>query len=427
VSTRLTKLLSRVQEVSTIDWLLLALFATASFQYWFGSGPLLIALVEPAELLVLLYLLGLFPGQSEKPKGSMRSLSWVWLGLSAWAIISWLLAGDWPYGLNDIRQLALASAVFAALMARPDLKVGRISFLLVLVTVLSAVVADSQSLTGWFVPPFSASPIKQLLNPLRGVTVPVAEGFFRNGNVFAAFVFWPFLICLAEAFRGTRRAWAAGGAVLLGISLILSLGRGVIAGAALGTMLLAVFLSGLAPGRKMALAAGIFAFAVGFVVSLAATVPESGFFLSLGLRRTLWDAAIELMRRTPSFLVTGVGAHQVSYLQGFAALGRDDPHDLYLYMLVHYGILGLAVIALTLATVLRTGWLSLKAERLRNNYLHAALLAGWIAFWVMGLLDSYFTDAEFRFLFVVMLALFLKTAAGRPSEGAKIDPLAAEG
>lgn len=289
----------------------------------------------------------MIPGQSDTPKGSIGPLSWVRLGLSAWAVLSWPMAKDWRYGLNDVRQLALASAVFAALMARPDLKVGRIAFLLVALAVLSAVVADSQRLTGWFVPRFSHTYQKDLLDPLEGAGVPVAVGFFKNWNVFAAFIFWPFLVCLAEAAWGGRRVWAAVGVLLLGASLILSLGRSVMAGALLAGILLALFLSRLAPRRQVGLGAGVAAVAIVTVASVCATAPDSGFFLTLAMRRTLWGAAIELMRRTPPFLITGVGAHAVDYLQGFKALGRDDPHNLYLYMLVHYGALGLVAIVLT--------------------------------------------------------------------------------
>lgn len=47
MSTRLAWLMSKAQGVSAMDWLMPALFAAASFQYRFGTDPLVIALVEP--------------------------------------------------------------------------------------------------------------------------------------------------------------------------------------------------------------------------------------------------------------------------------------------------------------------------------------------------------------------------------------------
>lgn len=70
-----------------MDWLMLALFAAASLQYGFGAGPLVIALVEPVAFLVMLCLLGVIPGLSDTSRGSIGRLSWVWLGLFAWAFL----------------------------------------------------------------------------------------------------------------------------------------------------------------------------------------------------------------------------------------------------------------------------------------------------------------------------------------------------
>ena len=70
-----------------------------------------------------------------------------------------------------------------------------------------------------------------------------------------------------------------------------------------------------------------------------------------------------MMRRTPTFLISGVGAHAVDYLQGFALLGREDPHNMYLYVLVHYGLAGLAAIVLTAWGVLGGGWQALGETR----------------------------------------------------------------
>jgi O-antigen ligase len=149
------------------------------------------------------------------------------------------------------------------------------------------------------------------------------------------------------------------------------------------------------------------AFAIGVILFIASTHPQSGFFLTLGLRRVLWDAVFEMMRRTPTFLISGVGAHAIDYLQGFALLAREDPHNMYLYLLVHYGVAGLAAIVLTAWGVLGGGWHALGETRRNPDAVWTAVFSGWAALLVMGMLDSYFTDAPWRIWFMLMLAILL--------------------
>jgi len=195
--------------------------------------------------------------------------------------------------------------------------------------------------------------------------------------------------------------------VLLSLSLYWSLARGVMAGVVLGSLFLAIFIF----VRRRMLAFGLVtvlaAMTIGVVLYFGSTHPESGFFLTLGLRRVLWDAALEMMRRTPTFLLSGVGAHAVDYLHGFALLGREDPHNLYLYLMTHYGLAGLGVMLLTAWAVLSNGWRALRETPMRPGPVWIAVFSGWAALLVMGMLDSYFTDAPWRIWFMLMLAITL--------------------
>lgn len=391
--------------VKGMDLAVLALFASASFQWEFGPDPLRIALVEPVALLVLVYLAMSGTPALERPR--VHSVAWLWAGLVVWAALQWLLASDWRYGARDVRQLLLAVLVLAALLRRRDFEPRRAAWMVIGVATVSALAADLQRLTGWFTPPFATVYYKDILTAPTGAGVPVAVGFFTNANVFAAFIFWPLLIAVGRVIRGPQRLLAAGGAVLLSLSLYWSLARGVTAGALLGILFLTIFL--FVRRRRVAFGLVTVLAAVTIVVVLyfGSTHPEGGFFLTLGLRRVLWDVVLEMMRRTPSFLLSGVGAHAIDYLHGFALLGREDPHNIYLYFLTHYGLAGLAVVLLTAWVILSNGWRALRETPMRPGPVWTAVFSGWVALLVMGMLDSYFTDAPWRIWFVLMLAILL--------------------
>ncbi len=263
--------------VKGMDLAILALFASASFQWEFGPDPLRVALVEPVALLVLVYLVMSNEPPAERPR--LHNLAWLWLGLAAWAGLQWLVASDWAYGARDVRQLLLAALLFAALLRRRDFDPRRAAWIAIGVAVVGALAADVQRLTGWFVPPFATVYYKDVLTPPIGSGVPVAVGFFTNANVFAAFIFWPLLIAIGRVIRGPQRMLAAGGALLLLLSVYWSLARGVMAGVVLGTLFLAIFLfvqrRMLAFGLVTVLAAAMTA----VVLYFGSTHPESGFFL----------------------------------------------------------------------------------------------------------------------------------------------------
>jgi O-antigen ligase len=388
-----------------MDLAVLALFASASYQWEFGPDPLRIALVEPVALLVLVYLAMSGSPSLERPRA--HSVAWLWAGLVVWAALQWLLASDWRYGARDVRQLLLAVLVLAALLRRQDFEPRRAVWMAIGVATVSALAADFQRLTGWFAPPFATVYFKDVLTPPTGAGVPVAVGFFTNANVFAGFIFWPLLIAVGRVIRGPQRILAAGGAILLSLSLYWSLARGVTAGALLGMLFLTIFLFVRRRRVAFGLVTALAAVTIVVVLYFGSTHPEGGFFLTLGLRRVLWDAALEMMSRTPSFLLSGVGAHGIDYLQGFALLGRYDPHNLYLYFLTHYGLAGLAVVLLTAWSILSNGWRTLRETSMRPGPVWTAIFSGWAALLVMGMLDSYFTDAPWRIWFVLMLAILL--------------------
>ena len=274
-------MLGRIREwagtVTGMDLAVLALFASASFQWEFGPDPLRVALVEPVALVVLVYLIVSGTPSVERPR--LHGVAWLWLGLAAWAGLQWLVASDWRFGARDVRQLILAALILAALLRRRDFDPRRAAWIAIGVAGLSALAADTQRLTGWFVPPFATVYYKDVLTAPTGPGVPVAVGFFTNANVFAGFIFWPFLISAGRLIRGPQRLLLAGGlTLLLALSLYWSLARGVIAGAVLGMVFLFTFLK----VRRRELAFGLVtllaALSTGVILVIASTHPQSGFF-----------------------------------------------------------------------------------------------------------------------------------------------------
>jgi O-antigen ligase len=405
------------KDETLVSLLLPVLFAAQTFQDTIDQAHAFeLSVVEIVAVFCLLIWI-LAKKRLEFPKS--RSARFVLFLLGLWALVGlglWVISGDWAYNLNEVRWLwiMLGAAIFVSYAAESGWE--RATKIFVGITLLSALVADFQGWTAAFMPPFASLPPKDFfLAPTRFGARSLAVGFYQHPNVFGAQVFWPLLICLGLAFKRKYRWLGILGAVFFGASLYLSYYRTMLVGFVFAAVLLGMVLLRVRPWI-FAVATGVMS-AVGMVVSVAL-----GFLVNVGPflgdvsgRAEYWVDALHFIKAQPVILLFGSGFQPSAALM--QAQARSDPHDVYLYMLMHYGIIGLVLLIVLIAIIVAVGWSAYRSGRLKQEPVLGAIWVGFIAWFVTGTVDSRLTTAEWQVLFVTVVFLFLGGLFSQAKQG----------
>jgi hypothetical protein len=392
------------------------------FQYAYFGGRLSMPLIEPIIYWALIIALLGLPKLSALPT---RTPFWglmLWIGLGGVWVMLLLATAQWgAEDGNDVRILLLPMICGLIFLWEVGWTPEKVMRFLSVAMVLSAIIAILMTISGTWDPPFTIVSHKELWNPISEIGSRVAVGFFKNSNVFAAFLFWPMLY-LASALRVQvtgRNAmyWLA--FLVCAIGLMLSLARGVWIGMA-AALLWAAWLARRPRPRSVALGIGgwvVAGVSLFFVAWLLA--PHDGFFLSLGFRQEFWKITLAYYRQNPCILWGGaIGCAQTGVGSIFQSI-PDDPHNLFFYMLSHYGAAGFLLMVGTLVYLVWHGWRRYQMDRMSQAGFSRFLWAGWLAFVWMTLLDSYFTTLEYRVLFFILAAITIKQMDEWPERSAE--------
>ena len=399
--------------ITWMNLILVLFFAATTFQdSIFHASPMDLSVVEIATLGCLVAWAVLTPDPGKRLREIARRPAAILLLL--WAVVAtvlWLIAHDWGYGLNEMRWLWLTLGAFILLTTAVESGWGRAVVLFVGITALSALVADYQGMTGAFIAPFAHIVPKEIsLSPTGMISKTLAAGFFRHPNAFGSQVFWPLLICLGLALKRKYRWPALAGAAFFAFSLYLSYYRTLLVGLALACAILAMIQLKLRPKLFASITIGLSL--LGMIGSEVLVELSQGAFLgNLQTRGGYWVDAAHFIQYQPSILLFGSGYAPSVALA--SAQARSDPHNMYLYLLMHYGAAGLVCFTLLIALIVTVGWQAYQAGILRREPVLGAMWAGFIAWFVTGTLDSRLTTAEWLMLLVTILVLFLVGLSGQ--------------
>jgi O-antigen ligase len=213
-------------------------------------------------------------------------------------------------------------------------------------------------------------------------------GPIGESNQYAAFLamYIPGAVALAAVSAGWRRTLALVGVGVSGIALLMTASRGGLVGGAIGAVLALFFLRRFVSGKAvMAYASGFFVLGIIVLAVIYATdyahlfqarvvdasAQQSTHDLSSG-RSYIWGAALARMMDSPVSLVTGFGwnTYRVFSVTGFA------PHNSYLDIFFDLGIIGLTLVLLTFANVMRVARIGLSHAGPESSPLLFAFIFG---------------------------------------------------
>ncbi|MBC8512600.1 MAG: O-antigen ligase family protein [Dehalococcoidia bacterium] len=390
--------------------LILLLWLAATIQYRVELGLFSFALMEPVALLVVgfLFLYQLGRGRLVLTKDRLQ---WLFLAFTIWVAIIRPWAEGWKHGLSDVRDWAIPVLTYVVLIGTVRKGWRRWSRLFVLLAVLYTflglyqVATDSFRITGGtalFKSSFSVTPEGKL------ALASYAAGFFNHPNNFADYLSWALMICLGLSTSQPRwRFLAPLGAILLMIGIFLTYSKSAVAGAAISiVVLIALRLKG---GKPLVLVTGLCAMLVpAAALIFLALLPQGGFtshpILSTFFWRVgVWRDTLQIIQSHPEILLIGNGDGMLAALYPFVFF---HPHNLFLYFLLDYGIVGLVFIIAVGWTIVNRGVMLYQRHLARREPLLLALWMALLNTFILGLAEAAFICIELRMIFLIVAACF---------------------
>jgi hypothetical protein len=401
----------------TNENIILVLFVCLlSFQLPISGGPKIIYSCVELFILVIaaLFGFGIFPCKKDVQDIFIKDhMTWILIAWSVWSVVVWFADSNWAYGINETRWvlLSVVAYIYFRIIFRQQWEWKVKLFLIVCVGI--AFIADLQSITGLFQPPFTSVPVKDFFQQSgKGDFTPfsVAVGFFNHPNAFGGFVFWPMLLSLGLMGEKKTRVWGGFAFLFFGFSLFLSGYRTLLLGAGLAVVLFILLRFNLSFKKWAFLLLGVCVVsAIGFMGFYLAN-KTSLFFGTFTGRVSLWSSVVPIVTFSPQTFLFGSGTNLPMGI--YNGLAVADPHNAYLYMLVHYGLPGLIIYFAVIGIIMRHGWQSYRVGEVQKNPIVGVLWIGFIVWFLTAIADSRLTTPEWQLEFVLLIALFLASPRG---------------
>jgi hypothetical protein len=387
--------------------LIFLLFLAPTVQYRVELGGVSFALLEPVILLVSSLLLAHQIVSWRRLVILKEPLVYFFSFIVLWALVIRPWADDWKHGLSDVRDWAIPLLGFVALVTTIRQGWRRWIAIFLLLVWLNALVGIYQHLTDSFRPFVSSLAAYKTgftVSPediSRLALVSYAAGFFTHPNGFAMYLFAGLMLGLGQ-LAGSRKWWLGLGLVMpIALALFWTYAKAslLVMGAAVvifwlqrwikpGTDFLVILIFGLVTGAIM--------------LWLAIPYVPSALLTTFWWRVGLWQTGLSVIGEYPAILFSGNGldifAQQAYYGQ---------PHNLYLYLLLEYGLPGLLWSLLLGWHLLRRGWRARQLGLLRAEPLLAALWVTLLGYFAIGLVESNLLGIENRMIFLTIGACFV--------------------
>ena len=137
---------------------------------------------------------------------------------------------------------------------------------------------------------------------------------------------------------------------------------------------------------------------------------------TLWWRVGLWGEAILTIRGDPNILLVGNGLERFGQLAYYG-----QPHNVYIYLLLQYGLVGVVWVFAVAAYIWRKG-MSLRREGvMKDQALLAGTWVGLLGYFVIGLVESNLMSVESRLTFMTVAACFAGLASEIGSAHQNVD------
>jgi len=386
--------------------LVFLLFTAPTIQYRVEIGAFSFALMEPVVLLVSVILLIHHAVQYRRLSVPKEPLVFLFTVITLWTSTIRPWASNWQNGLSDVRDWAIPLLGFMTLLCTIRQGWLKWSTIFLILVWLNAWLGIYQHFTNNFRPfitELAAHKTGFTLSPEenRLAQVPFAVGLFSHPNGFAMYLFAGLMVALGEFYKSGRK-------LSFFIIVILPIALSLYWTYAKATLLIA---AGLIPfswlERQVRSNKTFWAFvSMGLIAGLmtlwqiAKHIPAA-LLTTFWWRVGLWNIGLITLVNFPRVLLFGNG------LDIFAESAYyGQPHNLYLYVVLQYGLPGLLIMILLVSYVLKQGNRLRRSGWMRSEPILAALWLGLLGYFAIGMVESNLMGIESRAIFMTLLAYF---------------------
>ncbi len=390
-------------------WLL---FVAPTIQYRAEFGSLSFAFMEPVVVLVSLILAAHQILRWRKFVICRHPLVFLFGAIVLWALLITPLGAVGTHELSDLRDWLIPFAGFVLFLTTLRNGWRHWSTLFVILVWCNSLLGIYQHFTDGFRPFITASALYKAgfeSSPRDNqlALTPFAVALFSHPNAFAMYLYIGLMMALGQAYdaRPPRRMLIAVGVVLpIALALLWTYAKTSLLVAVAGAVLLSVMQWCSSYVLCLLMVAAGFGAAVWATSSLASHLPPT-WLGTVWWRVGLWADAVATIRDHPSILIFGNG------LTRFAERAYyGQPHNLYLYLLLTYGVAGV-LWAVALAVYLLRSGMSLARIGIMTS--QSRLAGAWIAvlgYFVIGVAESNLMGIEARMIFMTVAACFVGLA-----------------
>jgi len=384
--------------------LFFAILVGPTIQYRVELGAFSFAVMEPVVIGASLALI-LLPMLSRRPVMVRKDpLLLLLLGLMLWVTLTRPWQADWEHGLSDLRDWGIPVLAYTALVSSPSPGWRKRAQLLVLLAVAYSGMGIFQHFTNSSRPfvdelaSFKTSFALTETGELARASYAVA--LFAHPNGFAIFLSLALMTALGLAGQTRWKVAATSAAITIALALYWTYAKASLVAIVLvvGAFVLSRLLRSIPRSLVITIVVGCLLGA--WVAAIAAWIPDA-WLATFRWRLELWHTALDIFARDPEVLLFG---------NGMSAFGSQaaypQPHSLYLYSGLEYGLIGVSAIILLSVTVLRQGMVASRNGVLGGSPALEGLWMGLLGFFVIGFVESNLLGIELRMIFLIAASTF---------------------
>jgi O-antigen ligase len=140
------------------------------------------------------------------------------------------------------------------------------------------------------------------------------------------------------------------------------------------------------------------------LLGLLLPIIPATFFETLQWRLNLWHLSLGLLGDNPSIFLFGNGTE---LLLQYLPEGISEPHNVYIYLTLKYGVSGLLLLVLTMIGLVYLGWRDRVLNQMHREPVLAGLWFALIGFLLVGLVESNLQEIEMRMLFLLVVGCYI--------------------
>lgn len=395
--------------------LIFLLFAAPLVQYRVEMGSFSFALMEPVVLLVsIVWLINQMVHRKLTILKEPLVLVFTAMVIWTFAVRPWAI--NWKNGLSDVRDWLISLVGFVTLLNITHHGWRNWVVVFLVLAWLNAWLGIYQHVVDGFRPfigELATYKTGFLISPEEGrlMRASFAVGFFSHPNGFAMYLFVGLMIALGQLQEARKK-------LPFFFLVVLPIVTSLYWTYAKASLLVAVSLIPVywLNHRIKSISALLGIVSAGLIIGAlilwqAVKYVPPEMLVTFWWRVGLWQIALNILGNYPQILLLGNGLDIFAYSAYYG-----QPHNLYLYFLLQYGLPGLMLMLILAGYFWTLGFRLRKNGLTKANPVLAALWFAIIGYFAIGLVESNLMGIENRMIFMTLAACFTGLAREFKSE-----------